>query len=221
MKLLLLERKLSLRLVKLLGLFFGMVLFFSCNMEKVERRMKENHECQRQVLNIETSLELSENKLSVLENTIKEIVTRDSLLTVLVLHDNYTIEKANQQVETSKEQLDRFIEQALAETSCLKFNKQKKQLKNILIKLKQTETKCDNYIFLMNNISSRDSLYRKRINLEFMPFEILLKAKSKTKEKVFSNLECAKQLDNKIDKLIRHVYFLTHSQNEIIEYLNQ
>ena len=221
MKFLLHERKLSHRLVKLLGLFFGMVLFFSCNMEKVEKKMKESHDCQRQVLNIETFSELSENRLSFLEKTIKEIVSRDSLLTVLVLQDNYIKQNLNQHVETSEEQLDRFIEQNIAETSCLKFNKQKKQLKNILTKLKQTETQCDNYILLMNNISSRDSLFRKKINLEFVPFEVLLKAKSKTKEKIISDLECAKQLDNKITKLTKHIYFLTHSQNEIIEYLNQ
>ena len=215
-----LERKLSLRLLKLLGLFFGIVLFFSCNMEKVEKKMKESQDCQRQVLDIESFLELSENRLSLLENTIRETVSRDSLLTILVLQDSYTKENVNQHFETSKEQLDSFIEQSLAETSCSKFNKQKEQLKNILTKLKQTETQCDNYILLMNNISSRDSLYRKEINLEFVPFEILLKAKSKAEEeKTISNLECAKQLDNKITKLTKQVYYLTHSQNEIIEHL--
>ncbi|MBI9056060.1 MAG: hypothetical protein JEY96_19725 [Bacteroidales bacterium] len=219
MKFLLFERKLSLRLVKLLGLFLGIVLFFSCNMEKVENKMKENRECQRQVLNIDTYNKLSLNRISIVDSLIYEMKRRDSLLTVVVFNDTVLAKDNLIPIKITTSQLDTFIERTINETSCSKYIHEKKQLKNILISIKQSEIKCDNYLAKINYLTKKDSAYREELGMDYVPFEILFKAKVSNPDTTFLKFDCAKKLDKKINKLLMQTYIITKTQDEIIEYL--
>jgi len=218
-EILMLERKLSLRLVKLFGLALGIALLFSCNLENAKSKMKEHQQCQRQILTIDSFIKLSENKLSFIKNTIEEIQNRDSLMTVIVFQDNLIKDNLNKNTEISKEQMDTFIERNLAKTSCLKFNKEKKQLKNILTQLKQIEIECDNYFVIIDKLAMKDSVYRKKIGLDFAPFETLFKATVNSSDTTFLEFDCAKQLDTKINKLSMQTYIISRAQDESIEYL--
>jgi hypothetical protein len=208
-----------LRHVRLLALCAGMMILFSCNFDNLERKNKYYYQCKRQLLKIETFINLSENRLSFVENTIDEILSRDSMLTDKVLGGNFIKEYSNNYFEKSQKILDSIVEKNLAKTSCIKFEKEKTQLIKNLAQIKKIETKCDNYILLMDKISSKDSLYRNQLNLGLVPFELLYKTKTKTKENVISELNYVKQVDKKLAIISIQVYYISRSQNEIIEYL--
>ena len=72
---------------------------------------------------------------------------------------------------------------------------------------------------LMDYIASKDSLFRKKLTLELVPFNIFYKMNFQNNKKDIPKLDCLKQLDHKIDRITKQTYFLTRSQDEILEYL--
>ena len=199
-------------------------MFFNSSSITSQNLEANNLECQKEMQALSTFRKICQIKLLKIDSLFVDIQRRDKNLTKKVLKKSINPSGQIFKLETSSSQLDTFVTNRIKESACKDELVIKSQIIENLRWLKYSEIKCDAYLSRIQCHIKKDSTLRVELGLELLPYKLLFHSGFKSKNKLdefIVEFNVAKQLDYKINLLLKRLYLLNRSFDEIEEFKNR
>ena len=191
---------------------FLFILFCSCVNSNKNRN--DLNDCKRELLMAKQSLELNNLKVQGIESAISEIAYMDSLLSAKLKHQTSQLE----QFKVNESKIESILDSLISSSEKIDCVDALKDYKPTLKELIELKEKCDLLFLQLDNFTFKDSIYRKKLKLDLLPYTVLFKQDSLVNRMEPSNYysEFQIQVDTKVNILIKKINTIYKSYKEIV-----